>query len=222
MDFSPNTSSLPLPPMAATATELRSATPTVNEHDEMKRDSGSDSFDADAINYSDDLDSLQDVSSHSDSSRGDEAPDAYNLGRECVFCGATQTAMWRRGPGGKATLCNACGVKWAFRRRHAARAASPTSMTDPNSSSASSSAATTSVLVVPQSFDGVESTRPVSHSIPDTSNGKDVYWCKYCNLTWPLSYFKNRQQFGAHCSNCSRKRKSRGMLIRRCLFHIFP
>jgi hypothetical protein len=37
--------------------------------------------------------------------------------RECDFCHATQTPMWRRGPGGKGTLCNACGVKWSLRRR---------------------------------------------------------------------------------------------------------
>lgn len=37
--------------------------------------------------------------------------------RQCDFCHATQTPMWRRGPGGKGTLCNACGVKWSLRRR---------------------------------------------------------------------------------------------------------
>jgi hypothetical protein len=37
--------------------------------------------------------------------------------------------------------------------------------------------------------------------------GKENYYCKYCNVTWPIHHFKNRQQFGAHCSNCSRKRK---------------
>ncbi|GAM26344.1 hypothetical protein SAMD00019534_095190 [Acytostelium subglobosum LB1] len=31
------------------------------------------------------------------------------------------------------------------------------------------------------------------------------YFCKYCKKTWPQSSFKNSQQFGAHCSNCSRK-----------------
>eukprot|EP01122_Echinamoeba_exundans_P013392 TRINITY_DN5843_c0_g1_i1.p1 TRINITY_DN5843_c0_g1~~TRINITY_DN5843_c0_g1_i1.p1 ORF type:complete len:610 (+),score=139.75 TRINITY_DN5843_c0_g1_i1:78-1907(+) len=214
MDFSPSSSPLSFAPAASAPSSLfpqqsRSSTPV-----EMRRDSASESFDADIANYSDEMDSLQDISSHSDSSRGggDEAPDASNLGRECVFCGATQTPMWRRGPGGKATLCNACGVKWAFRRRHAARAPSPTSSTttDPNSSASSSAATTlTPATTGPPAHEGIEPVRTPTISVPEISNGKDVYWCKYCNLTWPLSYFKNRQQFGAHCSNCSRKRKSR-------------
>ncbi|KAJ3031940.1 UNVERIFIED_CONTAM: hypothetical protein HDU68_010020 [Siphonaria sp. JEL0065] len=32
--------------------------------------------------------------------------------RKCTTCGATQTPMWRKGPLGQGTLCNACGVKW--------------------------------------------------------------------------------------------------------------
>ncbi|KAI9350650.1 hypothetical protein BDR26DRAFT_1003496 [Obelidium mucronatum] len=33
--------------------------------------------------------------------------------RRCLTCSATQTPMWRRGPLGQGTLCNACGVKWS-------------------------------------------------------------------------------------------------------------
>ncbi|ORY42027.1 hypothetical protein BCR33DRAFT_718650 [Rhizoclosmatium globosum] len=33
--------------------------------------------------------------------------------KKCVTCGATNTPMWRRGPLGAGTLCNACGVKWS-------------------------------------------------------------------------------------------------------------
>jgi len=36
---------------------------------------------------------------------------------------------------------------------------------------------------------------------------KDTYYCKYCDTSWPYHHFRNAQQFGAHCSNCSRKRK---------------
>jgi GATA zinc finger/Bromodomain extra-terminal - transcription regulation len=32
--------------------------------------------------------------------------------RTCEYCAATTTPMWRRGPSGKSTLCNKCGVKW--------------------------------------------------------------------------------------------------------------
>ena len=35
-----------------------------------------------------------------------------NGSRRCSFCGATQTPMWRHGPGQYTTLCNSCGVKW--------------------------------------------------------------------------------------------------------------
>ncbi|KAI8805557.1 hypothetical protein BJ742DRAFT_775044 [Cladochytrium replicatum] len=33
-------------------------------------------------------------------------------GRTCMYCKCTNTPMWRRGPDGFGTLCNACGVKW--------------------------------------------------------------------------------------------------------------
>lgn len=32
--------------------------------------------------------------------------------RRCAYCGTKTTPMWRRGPDGAGTLCNACGVKW--------------------------------------------------------------------------------------------------------------
>jgi hypothetical protein len=37
---------------------------------------------------------------------------AANLGKKCTYCGSKSTPMWRRGPEGAGTLCNACGVKW--------------------------------------------------------------------------------------------------------------
>eukprot|EP01088_Endostelium_zonatum_P021083 TRINITY_DN809_c1_g1_i1.p1 TRINITY_DN809_c1_g1~~TRINITY_DN809_c1_g1_i1.p1 ORF type:complete len:648 (+),score=224.10 TRINITY_DN809_c1_g1_i1:192-2135(+) len=40
-----------------------------------------------------------------------------------------------------------------------------------------------------------------------SASGKEDYYCKYCEKSWPFSHFRNAQQFGAHCSNCSRKRK---------------
>eukprot|EP00833_Pecoramyces_ruminatium_P012155 jgi/Orpsp1_1/1186187/evm.model.d7180000048787.1 len=33
-------------------------------------------------------------------------------GRCCTYCGCKSTPIWRRGPEGTGTLCNACGVKW--------------------------------------------------------------------------------------------------------------
>ena len=35
----------------------------------------------------------------------------------CEFCGANESPEWRRGPNGSNTLCNACGIKYAKRRR---------------------------------------------------------------------------------------------------------
>lgn len=43
-------------------------------------------------------------------------------GRHCAHCKCNTTPMWRRGPEGLSTLCNACGVKW----KHGKLGASPT------------------------------------------------------------------------------------------------
>ncbi|KAJ3337272.1 hypothetical protein HDU93_001359 [Gonapodya sp. JEL0774] len=47
---------------------------------------------------------------------GDEKPKSSRKrapqNRVCEYCGATETPIWRRGPHGKGTLCNRCGVKW--------------------------------------------------------------------------------------------------------------
>lgn len=32
--------------------------------------------------------------------------------RRCVHCSTTRTPLWRIGPQGKNTLCNACGIRW--------------------------------------------------------------------------------------------------------------
>ncbi|KAI8070780.1 hypothetical protein BC940DRAFT_295540 [Gongronella butleri] len=35
-----------------------------------------------------------------------------NANKQCAYCHSKTTPMWRRGPEGAGTLCNACGVKW--------------------------------------------------------------------------------------------------------------
>eukprot|EP00004_Rigifila_ramosa_P023969 TRINITY_DN682_c0_g1_i1.p1 TRINITY_DN682_c0_g1~~TRINITY_DN682_c0_g1_i1.p1 ORF type:complete len:442 (+),score=75.92 TRINITY_DN682_c0_g1_i1:269-1594(+) len=40
------------------------------------------------------------------------APKRSEGGRRCAHCGVNSTVLWRQGPSGKGTLCNACGVKW--------------------------------------------------------------------------------------------------------------
>lgn len=44
--------------------------------------------------------------------------DSPMAGKKCAYCGVTETPQWRRGPSGKRTLCNACGVKWSSGRLH--------------------------------------------------------------------------------------------------------
>ncbi|KAH3767103.1 hypothetical protein Pelo_1026 [Pelomyxa schiedti] len=43
--------------------------------------------------------------------------------RFCEFCGSTTTPVWRRGPSGKTTLCNACGIKWRVKHQHSTQGA---------------------------------------------------------------------------------------------------
>ncbi|KAI9505292.1 hypothetical protein BX070DRAFT_221840 [Coemansia spiralis] len=42
--------------------------------------------------------------------RSVSSPTSQN--RVCKYCRCTETPIWRRGPSGAGTLCNACGVKW--------------------------------------------------------------------------------------------------------------
>lgn len=37
------------------------------------------------------------------------------------------------------------------------------------------------------------------------SSKRKKYYCKYCDQTFSMTQFRNSQQFGAHCSNCSRR-----------------
>ena len=36
----------------------------------------------------------------------------FRVKKSCSSCGTTKTPTWRRGPLGKATVCNACGTRW--------------------------------------------------------------------------------------------------------------
>ncbi|RKP08576.1 hypothetical protein THASP1DRAFT_29624 [Thamnocephalis sphaerospora] len=51
------------------------------------------------------------VASHVAGLAGDGAVSAGGA-KKCMYCGCKSTPMWRRGPHGAGTLCNACGVKW--------------------------------------------------------------------------------------------------------------
>lgn len=45
-----------------------------------------------------------------------QMPVSIEQRRVCIECGCHQTPLWRRGPRGAGTLCNACGVKWNKQR----------------------------------------------------------------------------------------------------------
>ena len=42
-------------------------------------------------------------------------------GRACTQCHAQQTPVWRAGPHGPKTLCNACGVRWMKHSKRSTR-----------------------------------------------------------------------------------------------------
>ena len=47
--------------------------------------------------------------------------------RQCLECNRRHTPLWRRGPMGTGTLCNACGVKWnkQLKQQHTGSSTSP-------------------------------------------------------------------------------------------------
>ncbi|WOL14480.1 GATA transcription factor 19-like [Canna indica] len=56
--------------------------------------------------------------------------DPLLLARRCANCDTTSTPLWRNGPRGPKSLCNACGIRYKKEeRRAAASAASPSSST---------------------------------------------------------------------------------------------
>ncbi|KAF0927170.1 hypothetical protein E2562_030977 [Oryza meyeriana var. granulata] len=53
-----------------------------------------------------------------------EAP-AGRLPRQCANCDTMSTPLWRNGPRGPKSLCNACGIRYKKEERRAAAAAAP-------------------------------------------------------------------------------------------------
>lgn len=152
--------------------------------------------------------------------------------RFCEFCNSSNTPTWRRGPAGKGSLCNACGIKWRLRKRMkknekgSSSPSSPPSTPDKKHPSKTSkkrkdmdSGVSTSfrpakkerdsssvMLIVHESSHTATSSSTSSLSLKEgLANKRKKYYCKYCDHTFSLSQFRNSQQFGAHCSNCSRR-----------------
>nr|GMC96987.1 GATA transcription factor 19-like [Ipomoea batatas] len=57
------------------------------------------------------------------SGRGGAAPD---VARRCANCDTTSTPLWRNGPRGPKSLCNACGIRYKKEERRASAAAAAT------------------------------------------------------------------------------------------------
>jgi len=160
--------------------------------------------------------------------------------RLCEFCNTSDTPMWRRGPSGKGTLCNACGVKWSLsnRKRNTKRDSNPLPGSQGSSRKVSPERNSGEQKTTgkarranrPNKADGksrdddfTESSEEEYKEEPNNSNNSmgninnnnnsdKEYYCGYCNTTWPQGHFKNIQQFGAHCSNCSRKHAKEGQV----------
>ncbi|XP_071700825.1 GATA transcription factor 15-like [Rutidosis leptorrhynchoides] len=48
---------------------------------------------------------------------GSTSSDGGSLIKTCVDCGTTKTPLWRGGPAGPKSLCNACGIRSRKKRR---------------------------------------------------------------------------------------------------------
>jgi len=82
----------------------------------------------------------------------------------CHFCGRRETPEWRKGPGGPATLCNACGLQWAKKMRAQRHSSSASS----KPSSTATSTATTAAVAVSDSIKN----EPKATSVSDETSSK--------------------------------------------------
>ncbi|OVA07038.1 zinc finger protein [Macleaya cordata] len=70
--------------------------------------------------------------------------DANSLIRRCANCDTTSTPLWRNGPRGPKSLCNACGIRYKKEERRA------TTTTTTNGINAVAAVVTTTTVVEPQ------------------------------------------------------------------------
>jgi len=114
-------------------------------------------------------------------------------GKQCGVCQATTTPIWRKGTNGE-VLCNSCGVKSELRKKLLPHDNDERMDIDKQAK---------------KSSNGSKNLGISANSGP-VGNGGACYYCKWCQKTWAISAFPSRQSFGAHCSNCSRKRRNKG------------
>jgi len=113
-------------------------------------------------------------------------PNVPKSKRKCEFCGTMETPMWRRGPTGKGTLCNACGVKWSLKFRK--RAGKKVSKTDKLREDANQQRHSTRKKLVPNKRD-----EPTDLLVDNP----------------PKEESSTHQHIGGLCCNHSKKRKER-------------
>ncbi|KAG8373698.1 hypothetical protein BUALT_Bualt11G0051700 [Buddleja alternifolia] len=92
-----------------------------NHHDEKKRSSCMSNF---GWNILQSKHTPPSAKSHRGSSNGNAASGGDPLlARRCANCDTTSTPLWRNGPRGPKSLCNACGIRFKKEERRATAAA---------------------------------------------------------------------------------------------------
>jgi len=107
--------------------------------------------------------------------------------RQCEFCKSTETPAWRRGPAGKGSLCNACGIKWRLKKK--------VKKDDGRGDIGKKHSARKTVGRPPKKHPKV---------LKFTESKK--FFCKSCNLTTDI---RDYDQFDMICRNCSKRREER-------------
>jgi len=111
--------------------------------------------------------------------------------RQCEFCKSTETPAWRRGPAGKGSLCNACGIKLRLKKK-----------VKKNDDLGRSD--------VGKKMSGMRKTvgrPPKKHpKLLKQFTESKKFFCKSCNL--PTDSHNYKAQFEM-CRNCSKRREDR-------------
>ncbi|CAL5371206.1 unnamed protein product [Camellia sinensis] len=76
---------------------------------------------------------------HNKASRGSGGGDSL-LARRCANCDTTSTPLWRNGPRGPKSLCNACGIRFKKEERRATATAAAATITTTTASGGAASA----------------------------------------------------------------------------------
>ncbi|KAH0735769.1 hypothetical protein KY285_011476 [Solanum tuberosum] len=87
--------------------------------------------------------------------------------RVCSDCNTTKTPLWRSGPKGPKSLCNACGIRQRKARRAAAAAAAATTTTTNNGTNFTSTETTTTMKIkVQQQKHKITKVNTINHVVP--------------------------------------------------------